>query len=366
MRSLSKFRRVLGVLYRDLGTFRRALRRSGIGFKSDPRGWIGLCNRTEGLTHNPNGTGVRCEWRWGSDLVACETLPYLARKLYAAAITEWPITFRDSPRTTRSPDVSFVLAHSGMDRIPQLRRTIRSIFAQVNCKVEVIVVDQSDSPAQAEMPEGIVYQYLRKAHLPSGWYKSWAYNVGARLASSGILVFQDGDICVPEAYASEVCRVLEDDEMEVASIQRMLFYLDVRQTQEIELFDRCDRSVTPERVLQNWKGGTIAIRRGSFFRLGGFDEGFVDWGGEDDDFFDRCSTMGHYCFGYLPFIHLWHKPQADRRQAENPNVVKVLPWRTGICLKDRIAELVARDFGRLSGPDPVVSYKQSFGKLIQR
>ena len=56
----------------------------------------------------------------------------------------------------------------------------------------------------------------------------------------------------------------------------------------------------------------MALTREAFFRIGGFDERFVDWGGEDNEFYDRCTTLRRYPYGYLPFLHLWHPPQESK------------------------------------------------------
>lgn len=360
-------RRVPGALFKDLPRFRAAFGYSGYGFQSDPRGWISLCNRIETLQRNAAGPGVLCQWKWGSDLVACDVVPGLGRRLMKDAIQEWPIRFADRLSESVSvPAVSFLIAHGGRERLSQLRRTIRSIFAQVGCAVEVIVVDQSPEPVLAELPSGVRYRHLSKQGVPPGWYKSWAYNVGARMARSEILVFQDGDICIPELYAFEVHKTLTSGRYDVASIQRLLFYLDQRSTDQTENSGNLDGPLSPERVFQNWKGGTIAVRRETFFQLGGFDEGFVDWGGEDDEFYDRCSAVRHCRFGYLPFIHLWHPPQTGRKQADNPNIATVMPWRMAIPAKARVAELCMRNFGDDHHPDPIDGYKYRLGEICAR
>lgn len=360
MNFLQWMRRFPGALFKDVPRFSAAFKYSGRGFQSDPRGWISLCNRIESLQTNPSGPGVECLWKWGSDLVACNVIPGLGRHLMNDTIQEWPIRFADHlPTASAVPSVSFLFAHGGRDRLAQLRRTIRSIFAQVGCAVEVIVIDQSTVPVFSELPSGVRYRHLSKEGVPAGWHKSWAYNVGARMSRSEILVFQDGDICMPERYAYEVHKTLTSGQYDVASLQRLLFYLDRRSTDLIEARDNVEGALAPERVFQNWKGGTIAVRRETFFQLGGFDEGFVDWGGEDDEFYDRCSAVRHCRFGYLPFIHLWHPPQPGRKQTDNPNISVVMPWRMGIDPNDRITELSLRDFGNSKGPTPSIAYKDA-------
>lgn len=364
MRLIERGFRLPGVLLKDVPGFIKALKYSGSEFQSHQNGWISLCNRIESLIPNPAGLGVRCDWQWGSDLVACEVLPALGQNILRAAIREWPIRFSDTSKEPgTNPEISFIFAHAGNDRLPQLCRTIRSIFAQTNCRAEVIVVDQSMVPVLSQLPLGIRYRHLNKQNVQQGWHKSWAYNVGARLANSELLVFQDGDVCVPEQYACELVRTLTTDGYQVASIQRMLFYLDKASTRRVDANDTLDVRLRSERVFQNWKGGTIAIRREAFFSLGGFDEGFVDWGGEDDEFYDRCSTLKHCRFGYLPFIHLWHPPQPGRKQSDNPNISQVMPWRMQIPPETRMHELTQRHFGNVSGPDPAGCYKSDLDAL---
>jgi len=356
MRILKSIRDLAGVALLDLPTFHVALQNEIHAAPGNSR-WIWLCNRIERLTPNPDGPGVHCNWKWGSELHACNVWPRLGRSLMQAAFRDWPIRFANAPTSHAGPRVSFIFAHSGRDRVKQLCRTIRSVFAQRDVQIECIVVGQSPSPVEGTLPDGIHFRHLDKEHLPFGWYKSWAYNVGARIATGDVLVFQDGDVCMPDRYAAEVARTILQDGYDAASLQRFLFYLNLKSTQRIDSLDDATVPCVPERVFQNWKGGTIAVRRDAFFDLGGFDEGFVDWGGEDDEFYDRCSGLRHCRFGYIPFIHLWHRPQQGRKLIDNPNISRIMPWRMQIPVADRIAELTSRDFGNPSGPDPLLSYK---------
>jgi hypothetical protein len=367
MQFLERAYRMPGVLLKDVPRFLQAIRHSGTGLTSHRDGWIRLCNRIESLSADPHGIGVSCNWKWGSDLVACEVLPILGRLLLKTSLAEWPIEFSDCPQSPESqPKVSFIIAHSGTDRLAQLRRTIRSLFAQSDCPAEVIVVDQSEVPVLAQLPFQVRYRHLDKSRVQPGWHKAWAYNIGARIANSDILIFQDGDICVPRNYAAQVYQTLTSGGYEAASIQRLLYYLDPDSTRSIENAHSCDIPLTPERVFQNWKGGTIAVRTDAFFRIGGFDEGFVDWGGEDDEFYDRCAALKHCRFGYLPFIHLWHKPQPGRKQGDNPNIAHVMPWRMQIPIGSRIEELSARRFGNTETPDPSPCYKSGLRQMEWR
>jgi len=358
MTPLRKLRDLPGVLLRDIPRYQRALSHSGTAHHSDPQGWISLCNRIERLSTVPDEPGVVCQWEWGSPLHAAQVLPSVGRRLLAAAVAEWPIRFATQPRViSDTPKVSFVIAHGGADRLPQLQRTIRSIYAQLDVPCECVVIDQSPTSLLGELPVPVIYRHLAKDGVPPGWHKAWAYNIGARLARGSILVFHDGDICAPEGYATEIVRAIEQRGYAAASLQRLLFYLSKTDTLALDANDHIDTGFTPGMVFQNWKGGTIALARDAFMAIGGFDEGFVDWGGEDDEFYDRCGLLGHCRSGYLPFLHLWHPPQPDRKVSTNPNIADVLPWRLALLQYDRVTELSQRRWGDVVGPDPMVGYK---------
>lgn len=346
-----------GAILYDWPRFRRALR-TGVAAGKHP-GWVNYCNRHERLIERPDGPGVRCDWNWTTDLHLCRLFPGLGRELLQHCLQDWPIRFADQPPAGTPPLVSFIITHKGNDRLEQLRWTVRSIYGQLAVPVECILVDQSPDACA----RGIVVadQYLHHPHptQPDAWYKTWAFNLGARAARGEILVFHDGDIVCPEQYAAELVKRMGDQD--AASIQRFLFYLRPDETRSIFAAPAAERlpqiKLTPERVLQNWEGGTIAVKRDAFFAIGGFDEGFEGWGGEDNEFFDRCRTLRHLRFGDLSFLHLWHAPQSDRHQRGNKNIEVVLPARLAIDPVSRINELTARQFGQVESPQPSISYR---------
>ena len=346
-----------GVLVKDLWRYAPALWSNSNDHQQDGD-WINLRNRKEILEPNPAGRGVRCQWTWSSDLHACKTVPALGRRLLHVALAQWPIAFADTPVSTTGEKITFAFAHEGTDRLSHLQHVIRTIFAQKEVQTEVVVVDLSSQPIGARLPPEVVYLHVDTAGFSAGWRKAWAFNIAARRASSEFLVFHDGDVCIPERYSCELLTTFNQG-FDAVSIQRFLFYLDPQATQRV--FD-CGAipATVPTRVLQNFKGGTIAVRRSVFFEIGGFDEGFVGWGGEDDEFYDRCGARRHCRFGYLPLVHLWHAPQPDRIKPDNLNVSQVLPRRLGIPAEKRIAELRSREFGNIDGPEPLESYKNQY------
>jgi hypothetical protein len=356
-RGLQYLKELAGVWIKDSRRYARACGPE-TATNGDPL-WVHLHNRIEQIEVNPQGPGVRCLWEHSSRLHACEILPHWGSRLLKRVQQDWSFSFASHNLSSgRTPQVSFVFAHAGRDRLPQLCQVIRSAFAQRNVAIECIVVDLTKDSILSELPQGTIGQHVDTSHLPEGWYKSWAYNIGARMARGDILVFQDGDIVMPDRYAAELVRTYQSGTWNAASLQRFLFYLSQPATEHFIRTNSPDYDA-PVAISQNWKGGTISIRRESFFDIGGFDEGFVGWGGEDDEFYSRCISAGHCRFGYIPFIHLWHPPQTVRKTSANPNIEIVTPARLALPVEQRIKQLRSRKYGSLLQPDPLISYKCS-------
>ena len=87
-------------------------------------------------------------------------------------------------------------------------------------------------------------------------------------------------------------------------------------------------------------GGSIGVTRDAYQQIGGMDETFIGWGGEDNEFWDRAVTRRVWYWGYMPLVHLWHPAQPRKQEAENPMLTHYRQ-RTTIPPLDRIAELVA-------------------------
>ncbi len=60
----------------------------------------------------------------------------------------------------------------------------------------------------------------------------------------------------------------------------------------------------------NYRSGVVVVHRELWNRVGGMDDGFVGWGGEDDAFADACEVLGAGPPTRLEgeVWHLWHPP----------------------------------------------------------
>jgi hypothetical protein len=304
---MSSLRHRLGAIVYDWPRFLRHIGRD----------WKLIHNRNEAIT--TDGRGIRCDWEDGSWLHIADTFPSAARWLLRRALADWPITLRDEPpNASAAPEVSFVIGHRGRERLPHLLTTLRSIAGQKGVSVECIVVEQSGQPeVEAALPGWV--RYLHTATDATGPYcRSAAFNAGASVARASTLVLHDNDLLVPERYAAEV-RTRVEDGWDFVDPKRFIFYVD-----EPDVGDYLQGVVASNvatKVAQNLRGGSVASTARAFFAIGGFDEDFVGWGGEDVEFWERASCSGRSnAFGHLPLIHLFHQAQTGKAQPHSPAV----------------------------------------------
>ncbi len=274
--------------------------------------WTHLRNRNERLTLDERG--ARCEWVYGSELHLANVHPWTSGILLRRALRDWPIAMRDDAGAASStPDVTFIIGHRGVERLPNLIATLRSIAGQEGAAMECIIVEQSVRPeVEASLPAWVRYVHTP---VPAGrdYCRAKTFNDGVRAARGAVIVAHDNDVLVPSRYAAEVAARTRAGHAFV-DLKRFIFYASERDTRRLFETGRLDPRMTTT-VVQNLKGGSIGATAEAYRSIGGYDESFVGWGGEDLELWERARVRGGvYEFGYLPFVHLWHPPQSGKLQ----------------------------------------------------
>ncbi len=313
MTPLARARHWLAARLIDAPRYRWALRSWLVHGDPASAPWVDLRNRHERLVRTAGQRGVACDWRWTSALLLPLERPALARRILARALQDWPLELADSPRwATGEPEVSFILGHRGRSRQAHLRTTLSALAAQRGIPVEVLVVEQDVEPSLAsELPDWVRYLHTPPPRPDMAYSRSWAFNCGARQARGRTLVFHDNDVCPPRDYASELARLAAAG-FDAARLQRFVFYLSAGSSRDLMAGRVGPLETTPAEVVQNCEGHSVAVDRRVYFELGGHDEAFVGWGGEDNEFFERLRTRRLHDHAYLPFLHLHHEPQPEK------------------------------------------------------
>ncbi|TFH46826.1 MAG: hypothetical protein E4H01_09320 [Lysobacterales bacterium] len=138
---------------------------------------------------------------------------------------------------------------------------------------------------------------------------------------------------------------------EFINLKRFIFYLPKVHSEAVFESSRLRIDFTPVKVLQNSQsGGSVGVDREAFWSIGGFDERFVGWGGEDNELWERAQMRRVYPFSFLPMVHLWHAPQPDKYKRDEGNTLDLYRTLSHIPIPERVRALRDRTLGEMSGP----------------
>lgn len=310
-------REQLGVWLKDRWRYERALRSSTDEFLS-------LTNRLERLERAPDGTGFSCRWPFTSRLHAPRFQPSLGQRLITRCLEYAPIRCAPTrPAIASPPDISVLIGHRGRDRLPLLLSTLASLAAQQDVHLECLVIEQASvSEIANDLPDWVRHVLAPLANPSAPYNRSQTFNVGAREAQGNTLLLHDNDMLVPAGYCR---RILERRARgyEVINPKRYIFYLTENHSKTVQSGLVGYDAFPPDYIVQNLEaGGSMAISATGFEAIGGMDEGFVGWGGEDNEFWDRCLTLPTWIWGYEPIVHLWHSSQPLKDVIDNPNIAR--------------------------------------------
>lgn len=181
---------------------------------------------------------------------------------------------------------------------------------------ELLVIEQDREP---HLDSSAWSASARHVFLPNSgpFNKGWGMNTGARLAANDVLLFCDADLLLPltalqtgenlarrrVAAVNPYDRLIELDEDETEALLR------ADPTQIAPDFDAPRaRSERGNREQLPFCGGAFFMRRSMHRQLGGFDERYLGWGGEDDALSTKLlrSTSSVASLESRSAIHLWH------------------------------------------------------------
>lgn len=216
--------------------------------------------------------------------------------------------------------------------------------------VEILLVEQGSQPAALPALAHCVRRLFLNnpsASQPGGFNKSWGCNVAVRQTTRAILALMDADMLVDLNALTQAIKLTRTRTVATNPFERWLD-LELPATQAILQqgdtglidFKAVQGSTTRrEREQLNFCGGAFLIRREIYLKLGGYDERYVGWGGEDNLMDVKLKRSGQP-LGQVKdstAIHLWH-PQSNATTFEQPNYA---------CNLKMVQELMACDPAQL-------------------
>ncbi|MFC8452450.1 glycosyltransferase [Kitasatospora sp. NPDC057223] len=247
------------------------------------------------------------------------------------------------PHHGRQPvDAAVVIPFRAADDAEGRLRNLAAVLAALadqshpRERYRVIVVESDERPRWRELFADACDSYLF-APCPGRFNKSWTVNVGvvhgARPAE--LVCVLDGDILVDRDFvARAVERFRQPGTQAHWPFQDMLF-LDP-QASRLAVQERClggrgavDQGPLRGVYLRRPPGGCVWLRESLFSRIGGMDERFSGWGGEDQDFVWRAERYGPMDRHADPVVHLHHDRAPHRGDDGVPFYEEV--ERAGFC-----------------------------------
>ncbi len=248
------------------------------------------------------------------------------------------------------------------NRPEHLRLLVASLAAQTRKPDEIVIADDGSDEATVEamrrcLPEcGMTAQVVRQEK--DGYRLAAARNKAIRASTGDLLLFLDCDLALlPDAVAVHerqsaprglLCgnRAMLDEAStksllgtspSAANWERVWAAADKQELSEAA------RLFAHHAALRRWHmarphkpkllGCHFSLSRDDVFGVNGFDENFVGWGYEDDDFARRLYQSGvkpQSVIEEARAMHLWHPslaPQALERHRDRPNRAYFRRWR---------------------------------------
>ncbi len=297
--------------------------------------WVDLCNRNERLEQGDDPDARVCIWPDSSPLTVARIFPRTGGRLLAHCLREWPLHGLSSAGDAKSrPDISVVIPVGGRDRLESFPAVLGSFLGQRKATCEIIVVEHAREPLFGfTRATDVRYVHLGMGD-EDGFNKSACLNEGVRHASADRVLLHDADVVVPADYVARLCLSMARGYEAIRPI-RLLFHLGEQESRNWIRGDHCPGNI--DFIQQNNPGLSTAVLRSVYWEIGGHDERFVGWGGEDLEFLDRLRLRRLYRGAYAPAIHLWH-PSAPKKVSGDRNM-ELLTSLRGIAPQDRIVTL---------------------------
>lgn len=199
---------------------------------------------------------------------------------------------------------------------PARRRNLEIVLAWLSRLDlgEIIIVEQDVAPLLGDLPPASALR-VAFAYNPGLFNKSWGFNVGARLARMPVLAFADADVlCATLPQAAAGLRT------GAAAIRPFDGVVDLTEDEarilaaDPAVIARSDFGQAPpsrRQIGENlpFCGGLVLFQRDFLSLLGGWDERFEGWGGEDDamDLKLRRGAVPHRLIEGARGFHLPHR-----------------------------------------------------------
>ncbi|MEO7587773.1 MAG: glycosyltransferase [Arachnia sp.] len=233
---------------------------------------------------------------------------------------------------TPTLDISYVIPFKDWGASRLMLATRSALDSLGSASGEVIVSDYgsvADPAGQKELQLALEAMGARYLYTPTDgvWSRSRALNAGFAISRGAVLVAADADMLAPPGCLEETARlVLSDPNTAVyyTCVDLPPRWDDNALRRKGIDWESLRRSGTPR---PRWGMGLNAVSRELFDRVRGWDERFLVYGGEDNDFSHRIRRAGARVMwaegDAFAMLHIWHKPTSAVHAASGHDSLQV-------------------------------------------
>lgn len=243
-------------------------------------------------------------------------------------------------------------------------------FLNVNCVIQqwidahtdmfdIIVVEQGVQQTlnESQYP-GIRYKFI---YNPGKFNRSWGFNVGAKMSESEMLVFSDADILIRVGDFLNCINVVINN-ADTVDPKGRLYNVDLENYGD-DRFSLIWDDKSDLRSDLNFSGGMVIMRSGLFYSIGGWDEGFEGWGGEDNAMSEKLNHIEALKVHItdVDMIHLKH--DVDKKKKFRPE------YKENVKLLNSITEEIKKDknafFSRMLDMKDAIGDQYKYSNIAQ-
>lgn len=201
------------------------------------------------------------------------------------------------------PALSCIIPCRDLERHGAIATVIAGIRAQHFPVIEIIIAEHD---TQRCVPDNIgPFKYLLVQSHGRPFNKAKAFNGGVALATTPFVLLHDADLILPSNYALTAYNTLQAHD--ACHLGKTVVYLNPDSSTTANITGLIEPSLSCERVVGYFEGGSLACRRHTYWLIGGFHEDFWGYGVEDCEFYERLSRNCAWKEDRnFDFVHLWH------------------------------------------------------------
>lgn len=206
----------------------------------------------------------------------------------------------------------------------------------------IVIVDYGSTEDNVNMLKGVwwntrAFDLIRVTRGVDPFCKARGLNVGLKTVISPFSLFTDIDVMFGKGVVAEVRRTLDANPPCIATVHTFNMFKG-RDYRTGWITDRLYGRYYNQYAV----GGCLAAKTDWFMSIHGFDEGFVNWGGEDWDMWQRAGSAGRPQIRLnkrrFRLWHQWHPHLKDL----NPVLYKKA-WSDGIRRCTNLRKIVVRN-----------------------